>query len=136
MIQLRNNRIVVKINNTIVRFCLYLGLRAIFAKFSWRREGDSNPRNHCWLNGFQDRRFRPLSHPSEGEDSEKWIMKKGKQRKISVMLPASLIGLHFSAAFLSGIPEKPRNLAGYLYSLFQKSAVLQTVLLYLQTESA
>ena len=33
------------------------------AKFE-RREGDSNPRG-LWPNGFQDRRIRPLCHPSE-----------------------------------------------------------------------
>ncbi len=30
----------------------------------WRREGDSNPRGACTPNGFQDRRIRPLCHPS------------------------------------------------------------------------
>jgi hypothetical protein len=29
-----------------------------------RREGDSNPRGACTPNGFQDRRIRPLCHPS------------------------------------------------------------------------
>src|SRR5262245_54494334 len=31
---------------------------------SWRRGRDSNPRRACTLNGFQDRRNRPLCHPS------------------------------------------------------------------------
>ncbi len=31
---------------------------------TWRRERDSNPRWACAHNGFQDRRFQPLSHPS------------------------------------------------------------------------
>ena|GEM_PF-5004564 len=31
----------------------------------WRRGWDSNPRNAHTLNGFQDRRIRPLCHPSE-----------------------------------------------------------------------
>ena len=30
----------------------------------WRREWDSNPRRY-YLNGFQDRRLRPLGHPSK-----------------------------------------------------------------------
>jgi hypothetical protein len=30
----------------------------------WRRGRDSNPRRPCGLNGFQDRRIRPLCHPS------------------------------------------------------------------------
>ena len=32
--------------------------------YAWRRGRDSNPRRACALNGFQDRRFRPLSHLS------------------------------------------------------------------------
>ena len=37
----------------------------------WRRERDSNPRNTCVLNGFQDRRIQPLCHLSGalGNDS-------------------------------------------------------------------
>ena len=30
----------------------------------WRRKRDSNPRASCPANGFQDRRFQPLTHPS------------------------------------------------------------------------
>lgn len=33
-------------------------------KFKTRRERDLNPRNPCGLNGFQDRRNRPLCHLS------------------------------------------------------------------------
>ena len=38
---------------------------------TWRRERDSNPRNTCVLNGFQDRRIQPLCHLSGvlGNDS-------------------------------------------------------------------
>ena len=32
---------------------------------AWRRGWDSNPRDPCGPNGFQDRRFQPLTHPSE-----------------------------------------------------------------------
>ena len=35
-----------------------------FKEMQWRRGRDSNPRNAQTLNGFQDRRFQPLSHPS------------------------------------------------------------------------
>ena len=31
---------------------------------AWRRGRDSNPRNRYRFNGFQDRRYRPLSHLS------------------------------------------------------------------------
>jgi hypothetical protein len=34
-----------------------------------RRERDSNPRNPCELNGFQDRRIRPLCHLSVGKSN-------------------------------------------------------------------
>ena len=34
------------------------------AGFLWRRGGDSNPRDPFGPNGFQDRRFQPLTHPS------------------------------------------------------------------------
>ena len=30
----------------------------------WRKERDSNPRSRFRLSGFQDRRIRPLCHPS------------------------------------------------------------------------
>ena len=33
--------------------------------WSWRREWDSNPRYSCPYSGFQDRRLRPLGHPSD-----------------------------------------------------------------------
>ena len=32
---------------------------------SWRRKRDSNPRNPFEFNGFQDRRFQPLTHSSD-----------------------------------------------------------------------
>ena len=31
---------------------------------NWRKERDSNPRSRFRLSGFQDRRIRPLCHPS------------------------------------------------------------------------
>src|SRR6266849_11205212 len=38
--------------------------RAQFWRQFWRRRGDSNPRDPFEPNGFQDRRFQPLTHPS------------------------------------------------------------------------
>ena len=35
---------------------------------NWRRGRDSNPRTACTVAGFQDRCFRPLSHPSGDGD--------------------------------------------------------------------
>ena len=39
-------------------------LEATQAEMGWRRRRDSNPRNVCTLNGFQDRRIQPLCHSS------------------------------------------------------------------------
>src|SRR5712692_9722467 len=33
----------------------------------WRRRRDSNPRDPCGPNGFQDRRFQPLTHSSASQ---------------------------------------------------------------------
>ena len=41
---------------------IHLNLIAIIAL--WRRERDSNPRYPFRYNGFQDRRIKPLCHPS------------------------------------------------------------------------
>ena len=38
--------------------------RETFREGQWRRRRDSNPRNALALNGFQDRRIRPLCHSS------------------------------------------------------------------------
>ena len=35
-----------------------------YIKTGWRRGWDSNPRDPFGPNGFQDRRFQPLTHPS------------------------------------------------------------------------
>lgn len=35
---------------------------------NWRRDRDSNPGREKTLNGFQDRRDRPLCHLSDGDD--------------------------------------------------------------------
>ncbi len=39
-------------------------LKTIGFLYLWRRSRDSNPGRGSTLNGFQDRRFRPLSHLS------------------------------------------------------------------------
>ena len=41
----------------------WLKLRSLGSR-NWRRERDSNPRAPFEANGFQDRRFQPLTHPS------------------------------------------------------------------------
>jgi hypothetical protein len=41
-----------------------LALNSDASEGRWRRGWDSNPRNPYGFNGFQDRRFRPLSHLS------------------------------------------------------------------------
>ncbi len=52
------------------RWCLLAGSEiephrnGICPVLEWRREGDSNPRDPQRPNGFQDRRNRPLCHPS------------------------------------------------------------------------
>ena len=38
-------------------------------KTDWRRGWDSNPRDPFGPNGFQDRRFQPLTHPSDEESA-------------------------------------------------------------------
>ena len=38
--------------------------RERFLMTAWRRGRDSNPRDPFGPNGFQDRRIKPLSHPS------------------------------------------------------------------------
>src|ERR1700722_1373323 len=40
---------------------------------AWRRRGDSNPRDPFGPNGFQDRRFQPLTHPSASEFNWQWV---------------------------------------------------------------
>ena len=40
--------------------------KLLIIKTLWRRERDSNPRYPFRHNGFQDRRFQPLTHPSTG----------------------------------------------------------------------
>ena len=40
---------------------------------NWRRERDSNPRAPFSANGFQDRRFQPLTHPSGSWQSVAWL---------------------------------------------------------------
>ena len=40
------------------------GALRVSAHGGWRREQDSNPRETCASNGFQNRRLRPLGHPA------------------------------------------------------------------------
>ena len=39
----------------------------------WRRERDSNPRYPFRHNGFQDRRYQPLTHPSAGWEPDPFL---------------------------------------------------------------
>src|ERR1700691_5311886 len=41
-------------------------LGGLIIRTLWRRERDSNPRYPFRHNGFQDRRYQPLTHPSAG----------------------------------------------------------------------
>ena len=50
---------------------------------TWRREWDSNPRYSHPYSGFQDRRLRPLGHPS----ILKFISKSGSCRQIKLLYP-------------------------------------------------
>jgi hypothetical protein len=43
-----------------------LPYKLLIIKTLWRRERDSNPRYPFGHNGFQDRRYQPLTHPSAG----------------------------------------------------------------------
>ena len=51
----------------------------------WRRGRDSNPRDACTSNGFQDRRFRPLSHLSVCHNilKQRGVKIKMQNKKIS-----------------------------------------------------
>ena len=51
-------------NSRVSRLCI---LQAIDSKYTWRRERDSNPRYPFRYNGFQDRRYQPLTHPSASD---------------------------------------------------------------------
>ena len=44
-------------------------LRPTRRRSGWRRERDSNPRNRSRYSGFQDRRHKPLGHPSAAVSS-------------------------------------------------------------------
>ena len=43
--------------------------QSLRCEIKWRKERDSNPRNRYRFSGFQDRRIRPLCHPSGILDS-------------------------------------------------------------------
>lgn len=51
-----------------------MGLNYYLENKLWRRERDSNPRRRCRLNGFQVRRFQPLTHPSTCDHSLKNVV--------------------------------------------------------------
>jgi hypothetical protein len=75
----------------------------------WRKERDSNPRNRFRFSGFQDRRIRPLCHPSR-----EWII---KTKSLVIRNPVFLREEYFGRVALEA-----------LY-LFRKSSI------YLETSS-
>jgi len=63
---------------------------------SLRRERDSNPRRAFTLNGFQDRRLQPLSHPSKDNRkivSENSLKSKPKNLKSWYANPYEINGI-------------------------------------------
>lgn len=49
-------------------------------KRNWRKGRDLNPRMPHGINGFQDRRIKPLCHPSTGKKSQ--IFRQGNPRRL------------------------------------------------------
>src|ERR1041385_6249046 len=83
----------------------------LFTFFFWRRGRDSNPRWRLSHNGFQDRRDRPLCHPS------------GRQIKIKNkdLLPSVSLNLTLNHNLYSGLAgreglEPPTDGFGDRYS--------------------
>src|ERR1700730_11767018 len=59
---------------------------------AWRRGRDSNPRDPFGPNGFQDRRFQPLTHPSASDyklqrDSAKSLVGESASNVFRLRLP-------------------------------------------------
>jgi hypothetical protein len=52
--------------SSAIEVCLLLKKEFWGQENIWRRERDSNPRYLLRHNGFQDRRYKPLTHPSAG----------------------------------------------------------------------
>ena len=52
-------------------------------KRQWRRERDSNPRCPFEHNGFQDRRYQPLTHPSAAESGRRSLSLSQLVRRIT-----------------------------------------------------
>ena len=74
-----------------LRFCLGKAGRDWTAlEGNWRRERDSNPRYPFRHNGFQDRRYQPLTHPSAWERLTKpqFIVPLAFSAEVSVLPPA------------------------------------------------
>ena len=62
----------------------------------WRKGWDSNPRYHCWHDGFQDRFHRPLGHPSASDPAP--IARFAYSAKASMCgygLPSKISNLQF-----------------------------------------
>jgi hypothetical protein len=52
-----------------------------------------NPRSHCWDNGFQDRRIRPLCHSSKHEH-----INKTKALRFSLSMPYGIYRINSTTA--------------------------------------
>ena len=55
--------------------------------YIWRRERDSNPRYPLRYNGFQDRRYQPLTHPS----ACRWNRLHSILRRIAMILETEVL---------------------------------------------
>ena len=68
-----------------------------------RRRRDSNPRNVCTFNGFQDRRLQPLGHSSNTRGERRLLLLCTSSAKSGGTAPIdsyySSIGLHHKAAW-------------------------------------
>ena len=70
-----------------LRFLLRFVFVSLLLSTIWRRERDSNPRYPFRHNGFQDRRYQPLTHPSAGGTRIDCTSKR------AVSVPTSLLAL-------------------------------------------
>ncbi len=61
---------------------------------NWRREWDSNPRYSCPYSGFQDRRLRPLGHPSYSYSISELIHCRLGMRRLKLLVYSGLLNHH------------------------------------------
>ena len=68
-----------------------------YKSVQWRRERDSNPRCPFRHNGFQDRRYQPLTHPSAGKGT---VFDCTSKRPLRHRLPWKQQGSHCGSPVL------------------------------------